>query len=136
MQPTATGMGTSKPTADAQQAAVTRELSAIGVRLANDTPGAFVTWLNKKLQPKCVTIAGCTAKTGHFRRNPEPQKCEAQRWLVPGVGNNSAAQISKFQPKFVKLFSKICLHSCKIASFQHFFIEFCTDSDEDFSEFR
>ena len=46
------------------------------------------------------------------------------------------AQISKFQQKFVKLFSKFCLNFCKIASFQHFFIEFCTDSDENFSEFR
>ena len=46
------------------------------------------------------------------------------------------AQISKFQQKFVKLFSNFCLNFCKIASFQHFFIEFCTDSDENFSEFR
>ena len=45
------------------------------------------------------------------------------------------AQISKFQQKFVKLFSNFCLNLCKIASFQHFFIEFCTDSDENFSEF-
>ena len=46
------------------------------------------------------------------------------------------AQISKFEQKFIKLFSKFRLNFCKIASFQHFFIEFCTDSDENFSEFR
>ena len=36
------------------------------------------------------------------------------------------AQISKFQQKFVKRFSNVCWNFCKIASFQHFFIEFCT----------
>ena len=46
------------------------------------------------------------------------------------------AQISKLQQKFVKLFSNVCLNFCKIVNFQHFFNEFCTDSDENFSEFR
>ena len=46
------------------------------------------------------------------------------------------AQISKFQQKFVKRFFKFCLNFGQFASFQHFFIEFCTDSDENFSEFR
>ena len=48
------------------------------------------------------------------------------------------AQISKVQQKLGKLFSYFAqnLNFCKNRSFQHVFIENCTDFDEIFSEFR
>ena len=46
------------------------------------------------------------------------------------------APISKFEQMFVKLFRIFAQNSAKVRYFSTFFIEFCTDFDQKFAEFR
>ena len=46
------------------------------------------------------------------------------------------APISKFEQNFVKLFRIFAQNSAKNRYFSTFFIEFCTDFDQNFTEFR
>ena len=105
MQPTAMGMETPKPNADAQRAAVPHELhvTANGVRLADDTHGAYATLLNKKQQQKCVAICGCTAKTGLMHRS----ELKTFQNVVKSVGVSFLGYLSTLAQKTVRFDSEL-----------------------------